>query len=299
MISLSVVEEGTSVPADGTVIRCNDFTVNEAILTGESLPVEKQIALPDNKVYQGTHVASGLAIIQVTAVGPNTTLAQLGKTLESIQQETSPLQLQLNSFVKRMAVLGIIVFVVVWSLNFSQSNSIAESLLKSLTLAMSILPEEIPVAFTTFMALGAWRLMQSGILVKQIKTVETLGSATVICLDKTGTITENEMELAKIFVHSKRQVFATSATDDVAEIVTLGMWASEPIAFDPMEKALHRAYGRICHHDERSDFRLVHEYPLSGSPPYMTHIFEDRNGNRKIAAKGAPESLLKLSRLSP
>ena len=105
-----------------------------------------------------------------------------------------------RNFVKKMALVGAVVFVIVWAINYLHSGYLLNSLLQSLTLAMSILPEEIPVAFTTFMALGAWRLMKMGIVVKQMKTVETLGSATVICTDKTGTITENKMSLVKIFI---------------------------------------------------------------------------------------------------
>ena len=105
-----------------------------------------------------------------------------------------------------MVIAGAIVFLIVWVINYVHSHNLLDSLLKALTLAMSILPEEIPVAFTTFMALGAWRLMKMGIIVKQMKTVETLGSATVICTDKTGTLTENKMSLAKLFVPSSEKI---------------------------------------------------------------------------------------------
>ena len=152
------------------------------------------------------------------------------------------------------------------------------SLLQSLTLAMSILPEEIPVAFTTFMALGAWRLMKMGIVVKQMKTVETLGSATVICTDKTGTITENKMSLAKLFLQIIQMKFLSHndlITKDEKDLVKMAMWASEPIPFDPMEVALHQTYKDIVQNDERTNYEFVHEYPLGGKPPMMTHIFED------------------------
>lgn len=129
---------------------------------------------------------------------------KIGGALSSIEEEKTPLQLQINNFVKKMAVAGIIIFLIVWGINYAQSSNIFDSLLKALTLAMSILPEEIPVAFTTFMALGAWRLMKTGVIVKQTRTVETLGSASVICVDKTGTITENRMELTRIFVPGEK-----------------------------------------------------------------------------------------------
>ncbi|MDE3252017.1 MAG: HAD-IC family P-type ATPase, partial [Bacteroidota bacterium] len=192
-----MVEEGSLVAADGEIIQSNDFSVNESILTGESLSVYKDSTSEDAGVYLGTTVASGLAIAKITAIGNLTRLGKIGKSLEDITEEKTPLEKQINQFVKKMVIAGFVVFMIVWGINFLHTQNILDSLLKALTLAMSILPEEIPVAFTTFMALGAWRLMKLGIVVKQMKTVETLGSATVICTDKTGTITENKMSLAK------------------------------------------------------------------------------------------------------
>ncbi|MBC8157074.1 HAD-IC family P-type ATPase, partial [Armatimonadetes bacterium] len=195
-----VVEEGASINADGTIVHSNDFSVNEAILTGESMAIYKDKAKEDNHIYSGTTVASGLAIATVTAIGNQTRLGKIGKSLENIKEVRTPLETQINSFVRIMVITGLVVFLIVWAINFYRSHILLDSLLKALTLAMSILPEEIPVAFTTFMALGAWRLMKLGVVVKQMKTVETLGSATVICTDKTGTITENKMSVAKLFV---------------------------------------------------------------------------------------------------
>jgi P-type Ca2+ transporter type 2C len=179
-----LVEEGTSVPADGIIFQSNDFSINESILTGESLSVFKSASGDDNLVYQGTSVAGGLAICIVTKIGRETKLGKIGKSLESITEEKTPLQKQISNFVKKMAIAGVIIFLIVWAINYMQSGDLFDSLLKALTLAMSILPEEIPVAFTSFMALGAWRLMKMGVIVKQIKTVESLGSATVICVDQ-------------------------------------------------------------------------------------------------------------------
>ena len=174
-----------------------------------------------------------------------------------------------------------------------------DSLLKALTLAMSILPEEIPVTFTTFMALGAWRLMKLDIVVKQMKTVETLGSATVICTDKTRTITENKMSLAKLFVLVSNKISAAEniATANEKELIRMSMFASEPIPFGPMEIAMHNAYVKENTVDERPFYKMVHEYPLSGKPPMMTHIFENSLGKRIIAAKGAPEALMNIADL--
>ncbi|MBL0742689.1 cation-translocating P-type ATPase [Chryseolinea sp. Jin1] len=296
-----VVDEGTLIAADGIIVHSNDFSVNESILTGESLAVYKDKTKDDPFVYSGTTVASGLAIATITAIGTNTKLGRIGKSLESIAEEKTPLELQINNFVKKMVIVGVVVFLIVWSINFLHSRNVLDSLLKALTLAMSILPEEIPVAFTTFMALGAWRLMKMGIVVKQMKTVETLGSATVICTDKTGTITENKMSLAKLFVMASQKITAAedAATDLEKQLVRTAMWASEPIPFDPMEKALHEAYARLFPVDERPHYTMVHEYPLSGKPPMMTHLFENREGQRILATKGAPEAIANVSGLTP
>ncbi|MBX2946680.1 MAG: cation-translocating P-type ATPase [Cyclobacteriaceae bacterium] len=294
---IMMVEEGSMIPADGSIVQSNDFFVNESLLTGETFPVQKDEQ--DNQVYQGTLVTGGLAICRVTAIGNKTRLGKIGKSIEAIEEEDTPLQIQIRNFVKKMAMAGLIVFLIVWAINFTMSHDPLDSLLKALTLAMSILPEEIPVAFATFMALGAWRMMKMGVLAKQTKTVETLGSATVICTDKTGTITENQMKLAKVFVMANQKIAEPPVFDEAAqELVRMGMWASEPIPFDPMEIALHEVYQKHTKEDERPYFRFVHEYPLSGKPPMMTHVFQNEQGQRIIAAKGAPEALLAVSLLS-
>lgn len=294
-----IVEEGTLIPADGIIVHSNDFSVNESILTGESFAVFKDKSKKDNFIFKGTTVVSGLAISIITSIGNKTKLGEIGKSLESIKEEKTPLELQITNFVKTMVFVGAIVFIVVWMINYFYSYNLLDSLLKALTLAMSILPEEIPMAFTTFMAIGAWRLMKMGIVVKQMKTVETLGSATVICADKTGTITENKMTLAKVFsLTSQKITNPDKADNDEKALIKMAMWASEPIPFDPMEIALHKAYKDLHSEDERPTFKLIHEYPLGGKPPMMTHIFENNLGEKIIAAKGAPEALMKISNLS-
>ncbi|MCR8560804.1 cation-translocating P-type ATPase [Mucilaginibacter sp. BJC16-A38] len=295
-----MVSEGASITADGVIFQSNDFSVNESILTGESFAVYKDHDAADNLIFHGTTVASGLAIATVTAIGNQTRLGKIGKSLESIVEEKTPLEQQINNFVKKMVVVGTIVFLIVWAINYFHSANILDSLIKALTLAMSILPEEIPVAFTTFMALGAWRLMKMGIVVKQMKTVETLGSASVICTDKTGTITENKMSLVKVYTLKQNEISDAEGplSDAEKEMMRLAMWASEPIPYDPMETALHQAYSKICLTDERPDYKMIHEYPLGGKPPMMTHLFEDKTSNRIIAAKGAPEAIMAVSALS-
>ncbi|MES2746949.1 MAG: cation-translocating P-type ATPase [Bacteroidota bacterium] len=295
-----LVEEGSLIAGDGVIVHSNDFSVNESILTGESLAVIKDKTTTDNLIFQGTSVATGLAIATITAIGSQTQLGKIGKSLDEIIEEKTPLEIQINNFVKKMTIAGILVFLIVWAINYFNSHNFIDSLLKALTLAMSILPEEIPVAFTTFMALGAWRMMRQGIIVKQMKTVETLGSATVICIDKTGTITENEMHLAKVFSIATNVITAAESdlSPDEKELIEIAMWASEPIPFDPMEIALHESYTNNISKDERTNYKMVHEYPLSGKPPMMTHIFENKSGNKIIAAKGGAEAIMAISKLS-
>jgi Ca2+-transporting ATPase len=294
------VEEGTFIPADATIIQSNDFSVNEAILTGESLSVFKSETSEIKQVFQGTSVATGLAICEVTAIGNQTSLGKIGKSIDSIEEEKTPLQIQITNFVKKMSIIGLVVFGIVWTLNYYHSKSILDSLLKALTIAMSVIPEEIPVAFTTFMALGAWRLMKMGIITKQTKTVETLGRATVICTDKTGTITENKMSLTQLYLFHSNAIVGTleKLNTEAEEVLSYAMWSSEPIPFDAMEIAVHEAYAKLESVDERPNFKLIYEYPLDGKPPMMTHIFEDTKGKRIIAAKGAPEAIIEVSSLS-
>ncbi len=295
-----MVEEGTAIPADGNIIHSNDFSVNESLLTGESFSVAKDATTEDNLIYSGTTVVSGLAIATVTAIGNATQLGKIGISLETIEEEKTPLEIQINDFIKKMVIAGVAAFIIVWALNYFRSFDILDSLLKALTLAMSILPEEIPVAFTTFMALGAWRLMKMGVIVKQMKTVETLGGATMICIDKTGTITKNSMSLAKLYTPFSKKITTVDKTlqDDEKELLRIAMWASEPIPFDPMEIALHKAYEETTLKEERIHYKIIHEYPLNGKPPMMTHIFENAKGDRIIAAKGAPEAIISISKLT-
>ncbi len=295
-----VVEEGTNIPADGIIAQSNDFSVNESILTGESFSIYKNQMPDNNEIYMGTMIASGLAIATVTEIGNNTKLGKIGKSLEAVVEEKTPLEIQINNFVKKMVIAGGAIFLLVWAINYFKSYNVLDSVLKALTLAMSILPEEIPVAFTTFMAMGAWRLMKMGIVVKQMKTVETLGSATVICTDKTGTITENKMTLDRIYSVAAKKIISVKEdiNKDEKELIRMAMWASEPIPFDPMEIALHESYKSLFPVDERPEYKMFHEYPLDGQPPMMTHIFQDDASNRIIAAKGAPEAILNVSSLS-
>jgi len=273
------IGEGERIPADGVVLKQHDLSVEEAVLTGESLPVDKKVA---ENLFQGTTVAAGQGVFRITSTGNSTELGKLGKSIEAIDPVPTPLQLQLEKFVRQMGIFGIFAFALAFGLNIRVENDFWQALLQSLTIAMALLPEEIPVAFTTFMALGSYRMMKSGILVKQPKTVESLGSATVICLDKTGTITENRMSVAEVVSFSD---------DNEQKVLDYAWWASEPEPFDAMEKAIRERISEAGS-DPRKDYHLVHEYPLGGRPPMMTHVWGDNKGNQVVACKGAVERIL-------
>ena len=195
---LLVHEEGEIEAADGLILSANDFSLNESMLTGESFAVNKS-AGNNNSVYRGTLVTSGSATIKVSAVGLKTMFGKIGLSLKEITKVKTPLQLQIRSFVRNMVWIGGVAFLLVVGFNYYLSGNLVQSFLQGLTLAMSILPEEIRVAFSTFQALGAFRLLRNNIIVKQPQFVETLGSATVICVDKTGTLTQNKMSIIYVF----------------------------------------------------------------------------------------------------
>lgn len=280
--------EGERIAADAILLQQNDLSVDEAILTGESLPVSKKIGeAGQDLLYQGATVASGAGVAQVQAVGMQTEFGKLGKSIESIETEPTPLQRQITRFVQHMLLAGLVAFLVVCGINYAYSGSFLTALLYSLAFAMALVPEEIPVAFTTFMALGAYRMTRRHVLVKQPKTVESLGAATVICLDKTGTITESKMTVAEV-----------ADFEGKGRTLEYAMWASEPEPFDPMEKAIHLAYEKETGEDRRAVCQLVHEYPLGGMPPMMTHVYlPDDATPRIVAAKGAVERILAICKV--
>jgi Ca2+-transporting ATPase len=286
---LMCFSEGERIPADGHVKRQNDLSIDEAILTGESLPVGKRAAEGEGKVFQGTIVVAGAGIAEVTSVGMETEFGKLGKSIESIEKTPTPLQMQIDRFVRQLLWVGLLAFIVVFSLNYYYTSGFLTALLFSLAFAIALVPEEIPVAFTTFMALGAYRMTRHHVLVKQPKTVESLGAATVICLDKTGTITENKMSVAEAFDFSGKK-----------RVLEYAMWASEPHPFDPMEKAIHIAYTKETAKDFRPGTHMVHEYPLSGVPPMMTHVYQQKNQSKNghiVAAKGAVERIVRVCKV--
>jgi len=293
-----LLEEGEVIAADGLIIAANDFSINESILTGESFPVTKN-AENNNSVYKGTLVTSGSAAVKVSATGLKTMFGKIGLSLKEISVVKTPLQLQIRSFVRNMVWVGIVAFIIVIGFNYYHSGDLVHSFLHGLTLAMSILPEEIPVAFSTFQALGAFRLLYNNIIVKQPQYVETLGSATVICADKTGTLTQNRMHIEYLYDAKSKLSFSVNDTVSLPEtLIEYAMWSSETSPFDPMEKAIHQLYEKNTLVDKRQQFKQIHEYPVGGNPPMMTHIFKNESDEIIIAAKGGPEAILRNSKLT-
>jgi P-type Ca2+ transporter type 2C len=286
------LEEGMKIPADAVAVQQNDFSVNESVITGESLPVDKEAVEGRNRLYQGTTINSGKALAKVTATGNNTELGKLGKAVGMYQPPKTFLQMQIGKFVRNLALFGLLAFAVILLVNYSVHKEFVTSLLFALTLAMSAIPEEIPVAFSSFMALGAYKMSRLGIISRQSQVVENLGAVTVVCLDKTGTITENSMQVKAVYN------FNTNAVSEPAGgslVLYHAVMASEKDPFDAMEKAIWKAYTT---NENRKDtgLAMIHEYPLEGRPPMMTHVYRI-DGIVTATAKGAMERIVNVCSL--
>ncbi|MFN5323734.1 MAG: cation-translocating P-type ATPase [Bacteroidota bacterium] len=294
---IMIVTEGEQVNADADLMELNDLSVDESILTGESLPVDDKKT--GSMLFAGSTVVNGVATARVTHVGDATRLGGMGLLMEQTKRDKTPLEKQVGSFVRTMAFFGATAFLFVWLMNYIDSRNIIESLMHGLTLAMAVLPEEIPVALATFMALGAYRMAKKGVLARHPQTVESLGAATVICLDKTGTITQNRMETSGLYLHQNTSFWLSDGTNPTEEYKPLmhhAFLACEQTPFDPMERAIKHAfdgwYGSALCTD------MIREYPLSGRPPMMTHVHRSHDGICFIAVKGAVEAVLPNCRLS-
>ena len=296
-----VLEEGMKVPADSTVIQSNDFTVNESVITGESVPVAKNKMEKFNVLYQGCTVESGKCLAKVEATGNMTMLGRIGKAVSGYSYPKTLLQAQVNRFVRRLALFGLIGFLVILFVNYYHYRAFATSLLFALTLAMSAIPEEIPVAFSSFMALGAYRMSKLGIISRQPQIIENLGSVTVLCLDKTGTITENKMLLKSIYDFESDSVIDIEDSNLPSDrLLLLAALASESNPFDSMEKAIGDAYQTHVINKTYNGYKMIYEYPLEGLPPMMTHVYRSVDHDAiVVAAKGAAERILRVCKLSP
>lgn len=295
---IMLLEEGNKISADGKIIHRNDLSVNESVITGESMPVYKDETSAYNIIYQGTIINSGKGYAQVTEIGNRTVLGKLGKSINGYTENKTLLQKQISNFVYRLDFFGLSAFVIIWIVNFLKSGDLTLSLLFALTLVMASIPEEIPVTFSTFMALGAYQMSKKGIISRQPQTIENLGAVSIICLDKTGTITENRMQVKIIYDYESDNYIEVENNIQLPHdsVLTFGALASEINPFDPMEKAIWKSYIQHTDGKVQDNIKMVYEYPLEGRPPMMTHVYE-LNNFKKVAAKGAAERILKVCRL--
>jgi len=312
---LVVMKEGDRVPADAVLLECSDFTADESLLTGESVPVRKiawdgarQLARPGGDdlpfVYSGSLVTQGHGVAEVIATGSATGIGKIGRALATLETETTPLQRQTRRAVVLLAALGIALSVLVVVLYGMFRGGWLEGALAGVTLAMAILPEEFPVVLAVFLALGAWRISRQEVLTRRMPAIEALGAATVLCVDKTGTLTMNHMTVRRLFCDGHTHDMPAGASpppESFHELVEYSILASESDPFDPMEKAFHELGARALDGDRlHAGWELAREYPLS--PTLLVHAHGWRPPGQQhfvVAAKGAPEAVAGLCALSP
>lgn len=322
---LIVVAEGDRIPADAVLLWSTHLTIDESLLTGESVPVRKCAIPPDEApaklaatvrpggddlpcVYSGTLAIQGQGIAQVHATGVHTEMGKIGKALQTVAVEDTGLQKETRRMVGKLTMIALAICVaVVVIYGFTRADWL-HGFLAGLALAMAILPNEIPVVLTIFLALGAWRFSQKQVLTRRIPVVETLGSATVLCVDKTGTLTFNQMAVKQLWVYgsSNRSPYDVTLHDREAlpeaihPLIEFGILASRKDPFDPMEKALQRIGQHYLAKTEHLhfDWQLLHEYPLSTDLLAMSCVWEAPTGELTVAAKGAPEAIADLCHFS-
>jgi P-type Ca2+ transporter type 2C len=307
-----VLAEGDRIPADATLLAAASMEVDESLLTGESVPVRKKAtaarpadARPGGDdlpfVYAGTLVVRGSGLAEVLATGPRSEMGRIGTSLVELETGNTPLQDEISRMVKVVASAGLVLcagLVVLYGLT---RGSWLEGFLAGIALAMAVLPEEFPVVLTIFMALGAWRISRSRVLTRRLPAVEALGSATVLCTDKTGTLTENRMAVARLWARGALHVVdAGPLPEEVHEVLELGILASQRDPFDPMEKAFQRLGEAALAGTEHlhAGWQLVREYPLSPELLAVSQAWRSPDGERLVvAAKGAPEAIADVCHL--
>ena len=311
---LIVLAEGDRVAADAVLLRSTNLSADESLLTGESVSVRKVCCMSTEDlpvmarpggddlpfVYSGSLVVQGQGVAVVRATGISTEMGKIGKALQKVESEETALQKETNLLVRNLAILGLsLCLLVVIAYGMTRGDWL-QGLLAGITMAMAVLPEEFPVVLTIFLALGAWRISQSNVLTRRVPTIETLGSATVLCVDKTGTLTLNLMKVKKIFAGGEFFELddgKDSLPDAIHEVIEFSILASSIDPFDPMEKAFRRLgedYLAKTEHMHR-DWELVKEYPLSKKLLAMSRVWRSPFGKEYvIAAKGAPEAIIEL-----
>lgn len=296
-----LLAEGDRVPADAQVREFHELSADESMLTGESVSVPK-LSL-DETVYAGTMIVRGQGMAEVIATGKATRLGSIGKALEEIDPEASPLHTQVKRLTARIAVIALVLSAGLVLLYAYKTGDWFASILSGITLAMAALPQEFPVIMIVFFALGARRIAQHKVLTRNLNAIETLGKTTVLCTDKTGTLTENRMRVAALLVNG-----AILPTDELkqlpvefAELVRYTVLGSEIAPHDPMEQAFHDFARRHLNGAQwpAEDWQLVREYELSPELMAMSHLWHGPGlAEHVIAAKGAPEAIVELCHLN-
>ena len=310
-----ILKEGDRVPADATVLSSVSLLADESLLTGEAVPVRKQdwdgknpIVQPGGDdlpfVYSGSMIVQGSGLAIVSATGINTEIGKIGKAIGEVKEEPTRLKKEMGILVKRLAITGFGLCLLVIVLYTLTRGDLLKGFLAGITLAMAMLPEEFPVVLAIFLALGSWRMSKKKVLTRKPSAIETLGSATVLCTDKTGTLTLNKMTVQQLYCNNG--YFQTETEQELPEafhrVVEFGILASQANPFDPMEKAITRLGVQYLQGTEHvhHDWEMVREYPLSKELLAMSRVFsEHTTGEQIIAAKGAPEVICDLCHLTP
>lgn len=291
-----IISEGERVAADGEILENDGFGADESVLTGEADIVWKRCAPSPcgsgwrtDRCYAGTSAVAGRAVVRVTDTGERTEYGKIAKDVEQAPDRPTPLEKQTRRLIRDCSVLSTLLLIFVIIATYCRGSGLIDSILAGVTIAMATIPEEFPVVLTVFLALGAWRLAKQSVLIRRIPSVETLGAVTVLCVDKTGTLTENRMSL-KEFVP-----LGDTSEKKLAEVSVL---ASETDPYDPMERAvLDEALKRNINVKMLQGQRLLHEYPFSSETRMMCHVWSYR-GKITAAAKGSPENIFALCSLS-
>jgi Ca2+-transporting ATPase len=302
------------VPADGVLVDGVNFTVDESTLTGEAVPVRKTagdgaaaMGAPGGDatpwVFSGTLVVKGHGMAVIRSTGEGTELGRIGAALRDIDTERTALQREVDRLVRVIAMVGISVATAVVVVYGLVRGSWLEGLLAGIATAMAVLPEEFPVVMTVFLALGAWRMSQRHVLTRRPAVIETLGSATVVCVDKTGTLTLNQMTVQQLLVGDDTFVLADAPLPEAFHLVAEFAVLASPIdPFDPMDKAFRTMGDGYLHDTEHlhDDWTLVREYPLSEHLLALSHVWQSPDSTHYVvAAKGAAEAIVDLCHLAP
>jgi len=309
-----VLQEGDRVPADATVLNSMNLLSDESLLTGEPIPVRKTAwdgietkTQPGGDdlpfVFSGSMIVQGYGIAKVSGIGIDTEIGTVGIAIKNVKAEPTRLKKELGSLVKKLTAISAILCILVVVCYTLTRGSLLHGFLAGITLAMAVLPEEFPVILTVFMALGAWRMSKTKVLTRNPSAIETLGSATVLCTDKTGTLTQNKMTVTRLF-NGKDYLDVEKSEEldhEFHEIIEYAILSSQINPFDPMEKAItgmEDLYLKGTEHIH-NNWKMIQEYPLSRELPAMSRVFSFKGTEDKIVAtKGAPEAIFDLCHLN-